>query len=236
MLAQTWGDNVLIAPYPLVTISGRSPNENSRAESFNGDTRPGINFHRTFQEQTMNLHKLFEDFNVKYFGGRLPPYKIVRNAIVGARCERRQRRIIFGHDVSSTDIPAILIHEMTHAATTDRHGRTFNRKLNELKKLGAPTLKSDFVEAQNLEGRKALLNELLEGYWETPNWSAQLRYRAFPIGLVNIRNRLTSQRWAVVLRRAKKKYLALKREERIYKRKELALMNLPDTLTRTEES
>ena len=179
----------------------------------------------------MNLQRLFEQFNTKYFGGSLPAYKVVRKAIVGARCERQQRRIIFGHDVSSNDIPAILIHEMTHATTTDRHGRMFNRKLNELKKLGAPTLKTDFIEGQNLEGREALLNELLEGYWETPNWSAQLRYRAFPIGLVDTRNRLTSQRWAGVLRRAKKKYLGLKREERIYKRKELALKNLPDRLS-----
>lgn len=167
----------------------------------------------------MNLQKQFAIFNRQYFGGKLPTYRIVRNDISGARCERKQRRIFMAHDIAPADIPGYLIHEMVHAATTDKHGVMFKRKLEELKKLGAPTLRSDFIEAQNLESRKALLDELLEGYYETSTWSQQLRYRAFPLGIVNSHNRLTSRRWAPILRTAKKKYLTLKKQEQIYNRR-----------------
>lgn len=105
---------------------------------------------------------------------------------------------------------------MIHAATTDRHGRAFNKKLLQLKEAGAPVLARDFIDGESFEKHDRLLAELVEGWWESPNWAAQLRWRAYPLGIVNSRNRLTSKRWAVVLRKAKKQYSLHKAEERKY--------------------
>lgn len=163
----------------------------------------------------MTPQQLFNDFNKRYFRNKLPRHQVVPRSIAGARYERHRQQIILGA-VQEHEIPAIIIHEMIHAATTDRHDRAFNKKLLQLKEAGAPVLARDFIDGESFEKHDRLLAELVEGWWESPNWAAQLRWRAYPLGIVNSRNRLTSKRWAVVLRKAKKQYSLHKAEERKY--------------------
>jgi hypothetical protein len=89
--------------------------------------------------------RLFDRFNRRYFGARLPAYQIVLHARyeeqgipLAGHCWKRARRI----DLTAVPLPAgegLLLHEMMHAAVTSPwHGQIFCAEVRRLAHLGAP--------------------------------------------------------------------------------------------------
>lgn len=94
-----------------------------------------------------DLARLFSDFNSRYFGGRLPRYRVCfREVIAGLTNEHfgrhnRNRRTIFlfsGIRYDKHVVAEMLLHEMIHAATGDYHGGRFWRECKRLLDAGAP--------------------------------------------------------------------------------------------------
>lgn len=86
------------------------------------------------------LRKIFEDFNGKYFGGKLPQYRIhvKRLHTAAGRIVPRRRLIEVGIYESQVQ-KETLLHEMVHAAA-DRvgHGKRFIAEIKRLRQIGAP--------------------------------------------------------------------------------------------------
>lgn len=94
------------------------------------------------------LRDRFTDFNVAYFGNRLPPYAIHVvhriNWLDGQGETNRERRLIkIRRGLPDEEAISILLHEMVHAATGDGHGRKWKRKMIELRDAGAPLVAAD---------------------------------------------------------------------------------------------
>jgi hypothetical protein len=122
-------------------------------------------------EQSALYQRKFQRFNVRYFAGRLPDYKIrvvydawywetkrlgypedppFYDSIGFIDFPGRQILIRFfcQHEtVRSTGctMPECLIHEMGHAATDGDHGANWLAEMKRLKGLGAPVSKSDLL-------------------------------------------------------------------------------------------
>lgn len=110
-------------------------------------------------EQEVNA--LFRRFNLEFFGGRLPQYKVefVRwipngrcvgpNSSVGT-CLRRERTIrLDGYMLHDWwDLAATLLHEMIHAAGIPRHGEKFAAEAQRLAEMGAPVSEEETVTPQ----------------------------------------------------------------------------------------
>ena len=86
---------------------------------------------------------LFDEFNARYFHGRLPPYRILvvehipgRWGPVGLH-QRPPKRILIRR--SDDDVMIVsLLHEMAHAATVDNHNTRWRTAMQRLRQAGAP--------------------------------------------------------------------------------------------------
>jgi hypothetical protein len=105
------------------------------------------------------FQQLFRIFNVQYFGGRLSAYRVQMVFDVhawtneyyssGAGLDEfllgyiniENRRIFLRR--SEFPMERILIHEMTHAATTGDHDDAFYKETRRLRELGAPVCPGD---------------------------------------------------------------------------------------------
>jgi hypothetical protein len=111
--------------------------------------------------QSALFQQMFDSFNILYFEGRLPDYKIMVVYDVwywqSERCgydswfpesgsasgfidfEGRQIFIrFFAHSDFSVTMAGTLIHEMAHAAAGEGHGEAWKNEMARLKRLGAP--------------------------------------------------------------------------------------------------
>lgn len=94
------------------------------------------------------LRKLFKEFNVKYFDGRLHIYRI---RVVGhitalgesGRCKKNQKLIEILTGLPDEQAVSILLHEIAHAATTGPHGMTWKKEMIRLREAGAPLCPPD---------------------------------------------------------------------------------------------
>jgi hypothetical protein len=89
------------------------------------------------------LRKLFQEFNQRYFGGRLPAYRIrVVDCIswLGAegQCLKKRKLIQVQRAVPEGRVASLLLHEMAHAATNGGHGMPWKREMIRLREAGAP--------------------------------------------------------------------------------------------------
>ena len=88
---------------------------------------------------------LFEDFNNKYFYGKLPRYRVIVVDCVPDRvhCSHgkhyKKQRLIKLRRCDEKMMVETLLHEMVHAATGDGHGKRFRDKMEELRGKGATT-------------------------------------------------------------------------------------------------
>ena len=82
-----------------------------------------------------NLQSLFIEYNQRYFGARLPRYKILPTND-RCRCEWHKRRIYI--NPHEDDASVSLLHEMVHAAVGRGHGKVFLDEVRRLVELGAP--------------------------------------------------------------------------------------------------
>jgi hypothetical protein len=110
-------------------------------------------------EESERFQELFQTFNDRYFGGRLPPYKIhvvydvdfwaneyffngwyIEEPSFGYH-DLENRRIFVGRTASSME--GALLHEMGHAATTGDHDDAWSAEMRRLQALGAPVIPCD---------------------------------------------------------------------------------------------
>ena len=88
----------------------------------------------------MDVQKLFKRFNRKYFGGRLPTYRVTQSDLYGSMgvCRKKQREIHLSAGLQNSAARTTLLHEMAHAATSPRHGPAWQKEIRRLIRLGAP--------------------------------------------------------------------------------------------------
>ena len=107
--------------------------------------------------------RLFHAFNARYFGNRLPPYRVLFRwnragpDVVEEGCCYRKRRLILlcpGMRRSRREVSFMLLHEMVHAATGDYHGGRFWREFKRLAEEGAPLGRGFKVHTQHLPTRE----------------------------------------------------------------------------------
>jgi hypothetical protein len=104
------------------------------------------------------LRKLFQEFNQRYFGGKLPAYSVrfvsrdrgfapprlglsSSPAIFPGTqgyCHRSRRLIEIREGLARQETVSTLLHEMAHAATEGAHGMPWRREMLRLRELGAP--------------------------------------------------------------------------------------------------
>src|SRR5215472_1627551 len=98
------------------------------------------------------LRRLFAEFNQRYFGGRLPKYRLrselymTRLGEVG-RCHIRQRLIRINRSLKDDEAISCLLHEMAHAATTEHHRKPWKAEMIRLRHAGAPLIGPDATVA-----------------------------------------------------------------------------------------
>jgi hypothetical protein len=123
--------------------------------------------HSEVPEQSRLYQRMFQKFNIRYFAGRLPDYKIrvvydvwywetercgyppcfpsADEAVGFIDFAGRQIFIRFlGFHTCGLTMAESLIHEMAHAATGGEHGTDWQTEMARLKGLGAPVNDSDF--------------------------------------------------------------------------------------------
>jgi hypothetical protein len=94
------------------------------------------------------LRTLFQRFNKKYFGGRLPAYSIrvvhhmSRKGETG-HCDDQKRVIKILPGMSDEEAISTLLHEMAHAATDGDHLAPWKKVMVRLRQAGAPLCGSD---------------------------------------------------------------------------------------------
>ncbi len=88
----------------------------------------------------MDVQKLFLRFNEKYFGGRLPNYRVIQSDLYGSWgiCRTKQREIHLSPGLQGSALRIILLHEMAHAASNGRHADLWKKEMRRLVRLGAP--------------------------------------------------------------------------------------------------
>lgn len=89
----------------------------------------------------MNLVQVFEDWNQRYFEGRLSEYRIVIRPSLPSNgfFDRKRRRIILRNEFDQR----VLLHEMAHQVS-DYHGLKFMGELKRLIDLGAPGMQEEY--------------------------------------------------------------------------------------------
>jgi hypothetical protein len=119
-----------------------------------------------FPEQSKKLQELFRAFNLKYFSGRLPEYRILvvydvtdwkakllgdpdsPYAVTGF-IDFSGRRIVIrvrAGLVPRATIQGTLLYEMVHAATYGEHGDLWKAEIARLVLLGAPVNEFDLED------------------------------------------------------------------------------------------
>jgi SprT-like family len=89
----------------------------------------------------MTPEALFDRYNRKYFGGRLPKYAIdVSGRYIRGCCMRRKRVIYLP---ARAGVRGLLMHEMCHAAAGNRHGDAWMAEMRRVRALGAPVAAAD---------------------------------------------------------------------------------------------
>jgi hypothetical protein len=157
------------------------------------------------------LQKLFEEYNRRYWQGRLPVYRVrIDTSHRGAQCDRDERVIWMSLDCDHPRI--ILLHEMAHASPrrgSSGHGRVWQSEVERVVQLGAPAgLAKELAcyrDKRALFTERAIVGECEDVAFETKlTWRQVLKHLEFSY-------RLSPQQNAALLNRCKK---AFQRERR----------------------
>lgn len=94
------------------------------------------------RELNSKYRDMFNEFNQKYFNGKLPRYQIrvverISWVPCGGQCDNRKRVILITRNEESSMV-GVLLHEMIHAAVGGFHGERFCREWDRLQESGAP--------------------------------------------------------------------------------------------------
>jgi hypothetical protein len=107
--------------------------------------------HAELPALSRHFQSLFDEFNVRYFAGKLPAYQVhvvfdlhrtakepVYHSSVSSGLIRFEQRKIYLRYTNYPPMDETLIHEMAHAATNGDHGEEWLKEMARLKAEGAP--------------------------------------------------------------------------------------------------
>ena len=167
--------------------------------------------------------RLFDAYNVRFFAGRLPRYRILRTDKYGrgehGLCRKKQREIHLGTGLKGAKLKEVLLHEMAHAATRGTHGKPWLAEMLRLAKMGAPTRKDweSYRDPAQTLPFAAIECECYDGGLETDlPWSKFRPCVGQEYGLTDSRGRAESAGTAELLRRLRKEFVKGRRDRRVY--------------------
>ncbi len=114
--------------------------------------------------ESAELQRMFEDFNDRFFSGKLRRFRVVMHKIrVGALRGNvdAARRTVHLHPMPDDDVPRSLLHEMCHVAAGSWHGKLFRREMNRLRRSNERWV----AEWAKVE---------LEAYRNSPTWNQEM--------------------------------------------------------------
>lgn len=158
--------------------------------------------------------KLFDDYNRRYFSGRLPAYRILLSDQFGnglhGLCRKRQREIHLGTRLSGNDLKSVLLHEMAHAAAPNGHGSQWLAEMSRLAQMGAPTRKDfeAYEDSRRTVGEKEITSHAFDvGMNSDWPWSIARGSIGHKYGLTDERGRSESKRAAQLMERCRKEFV-----------------------------
>ncbi len=87
--------------------------------------------------ESAELQRMFEEFNDRFFSGKLPRFRVVMHKTgVGALRGNVDpaRRTVHLYPMPDNEVPAYLLHEMCHVAAGSWRGKLFRREMNRLRR------------------------------------------------------------------------------------------------------
>jgi hypothetical protein len=154
-----------------------------------------------------DLQSLFAEYNQRYFGGRLPRYKVLLTND-HSRWEGRKRKIYINPDQG--DVSVILLHEMAHAAVGRGQGKKFLDEVRRLVELGAPLQEERKRYApENQITLKQLLAEFFDAGPDAPDdwtWPEVRRFLGYKWGITDKHGHANSRRLSRFFRRARREW------------------------------
>lgn len=125
-----------------------------------------------------SVSQLFDEYNRRYWRGRLPRYRVIRRALppdLLGRCSDARRTILLQKDLEPERMRLTLLHEMCHIGAVGPgfdHGPRFLRKVRRLVQLGESKLLEEDVERYDgtavtkyIEAQKAAGHKVPEIPW-----------------------------------------------------------------------
>ena len=113
------------------------------------------------------LKPLFNEFNRKFFDGKLPFYRVIRASLPGAMsgdCNWLSRTIRISSSLNGEDLRRTLLHEMCHHNRAGRHdGKRFLTNLRRLADMGERWAE-DEIQACRKQSRPliSLIREMIQ--------------------------------------------------------------------------
>ena len=165
--------------------------------------------------------RLFDKYNVRFFGGRLPKYRVLRSDrfIAGEHglCRKKQREIHLGTALKGARLREVLLHEMAHAAVGGSHGKKWLAEMLRLAKMGAPT-RNDWEVYRNPKRTWAIAAIKCECYdygFETDALWSKVRARVgYEYGLTDVNGQVESTSATKLLRRLREEFTKGRRERK----------------------
>ncbi len=130
------------------------------------------------------VSQMFDEFNRKYWRGRLSRYRVIRRATLSdndlGQCRNKTRTILLRRDLDGELLRQTLLHEMCHIGPDSGydHGPRFLRKLHRLARLGEPKLLEDIEQYDGTAIRREIDRLKAEGKlggseipWRSDVWS-----------------------------------------------------------------
>jgi len=126
------------------------------------------------------FQSLFQEFNLKYFDGRLPHYHVKVVSDITRAGEQgqinRKRRLI--RLTPGDCMEATLVHEMAHAASNVHHAAKWQGEMKRLLVAGAPVCEVDLPIGPPVRITKGIFRKEVEGALHSED-CAQIDFRLF---------------------------------------------------------
>jgi hypothetical protein len=174
----------------------------------------------------MNLQRLFNRLNQKYWNGRLPLYKVIISDKYGSHglCQRKTRTIWI-QDGLKRSLPKFLLHEMCHIRHLD-HGKLWQMEMLRIAKLGAPTKGEALIyrSANKTFSKDFIIAEAEDHGFELPTmpWKEYRQQIGYKYGQIDKSGKAESKGARDLLRKVRQAFLKGQRQKEQIKAARLA--------------
>jgi SprT-like family len=161
----------------------------------------------------MDVQRLFRRFNAKYFGGRLPNYRVIQSDLYGGDglCRMKQREIHLSPILQGSSLRTSLLHEMAHAATNGGHGALWQKEMRRLIRLGAPLKEELRAYLMNTDSQHQLVGELEDAGFEIGDrsrWRSVRQNFGYSLNLLDKNGNVESRAAQRLLKKFKRAFFA----------------------------